>query len=252
VALRQLREFGIIQSLPHITEENIGDRSKGDWAIKTLALFQIAWLVAQLITRLANSLPTSALEVIALALAVLAMFGYGLQWSKPQDVFVAEVVPAGREPTVAEFQALLKLMPGHSDSSHQQTPYLSGYALQRGPGISVQAFLLCLALVSMVFGGIHLIAWSFPFPSTVETWLWRGCSLILCGLLSSLFLLFYFWRLLPVMAHTRGFLMGASYFCLVVYTASRLVILTIGFRSLYYLPSRAYVSTGISEVLHIG
>ena len=39
-----------------------------------------------------------------------------------------------------------------------------------------------MVLVTMVFGGIHCIAWSFAFPSTTEQLLWRISSIAITGI----------------------------------------------------------------------
>ena len=39
-----------------------------------------------------------------------------------------------------------------------------------------------LILVTMVFGGIHCIAWSFAFPSSTEQLLWRISSIAITGI----------------------------------------------------------------------
>ncbi|PPR04717.1 hypothetical protein CVT24_011839 [Panaeolus cyanescens] len=36
-----------------------------------------------------------------------------------------------------------------------------------------------VSVVAIIFGGIHLIAWPFHFPSGVEKWLWRGSAIAL-------------------------------------------------------------------------
>ena len=38
-----------------------------------------------------------------------------------------------------------------------------------------------MILVTVVFGGIHCIAWSFPFPSPTEQLLWRVSSITITG-----------------------------------------------------------------------
>ncbi|KAF8649499.1 hypothetical protein AX16_005768, partial [Volvariella volvacea WC 439] len=35
------------------------------------------------------------------------------------------------------------------------------------------------SVIGVVFGGIHLIGWDFPFATTAELWLWRASSLVL-------------------------------------------------------------------------
>ncbi|PPQ85231.1 LOW QUALITY PROTEIN: hypothetical protein CVT25_010004 [Psilocybe cyanescens] len=41
---------------------------------------------------------------------------------------------------------------------------------------------LFIAVIAMVFGGIHCGGWFFHFPSTAELWIWRSCSLLIAGI----------------------------------------------------------------------
>ncbi|KAH8900241.1 hypothetical protein GQ53DRAFT_758336 [Thozetella sp. PMI_491] len=51
-------------TLPSVTADKLGDRSKGDAFVKIVAVGQIVWFILQLITRLYKQLPTSQLEVM--------------------------------------------------------------------------------------------------------------------------------------------------------------------------------------------
>jgi hypothetical protein len=45
-------------------------------------------------------------------------------------------------------------------------------------------FLLMLktySVVCAVYGALHLLAWSFVFPTPIEAWLWRGSGLVMAG-----------------------------------------------------------------------
>lgn len=71
---------------PTITEEEIKDRSKGDALSKTLVLGQTTWFIAQCITRKAQGLIMTELELVTLAFAALNSFMYFFWWNKPLDV----------------------------------------------------------------------------------------------------------------------------------------------------------------------
>ncbi|KAF8956773.1 hypothetical protein BDZ97DRAFT_1925145 [Flammula alnicola] len=62
--------------VPAIMEEEIQDRSKGDAISKMLVIVQTMWFVAQCITRPAQGLATTELELITLGFAVLNGFMY--------------------------------------------------------------------------------------------------------------------------------------------------------------------------------
>src|ERR1700759_3257725 len=51
------RKYGIIKCLPQVSMEELDDKNKGDAAVKLLALFEVAWLIMQLIVREVRRLP---------------------------------------------------------------------------------------------------------------------------------------------------------------------------------------------------
>ena len=83
--LEELSEAGKIE-WPAITEEEIADRSKGDYLSKTIVLFQTTWFITQCIGRGAYGLAVTELEVVTLAFAMLTGVIYYFWWDKPLDV----------------------------------------------------------------------------------------------------------------------------------------------------------------------
>ena len=71
---------------PTITEEEIADRSKGDYLSKTIVLAQTTWFIIQCIARGAYGLAVTELEVATLAFATLTGVIYYFWWDKPLDV----------------------------------------------------------------------------------------------------------------------------------------------------------------------
>ena len=95
-------------NLPTITEEEINDRSKGDALSKTLVLGQTSWFIAQCITRKAEGLAITELELATLAFAALNGFMYFFWWNKPLDV--RTTVPVYRLSTPLPEKGLLRLL----------------------------------------------------------------------------------------------------------------------------------------------
>jgi hypothetical protein len=83
--LESLSEAGRIE-WPSITEEEIQDRSKGDYLSKGIVLVQTSWFIAQCIVRGVYKLEVTELEVATLAFAALNGVTYYLWWHKPLDV----------------------------------------------------------------------------------------------------------------------------------------------------------------------
>ena len=83
--LERLSEAGKIE-WPTITEEEIADRSKGDYLSKTIVVFQATWFIIQCIARGVYGLTLTELEVVTIAFASLTGVIYYLWWDKPLDV----------------------------------------------------------------------------------------------------------------------------------------------------------------------
>lgn len=83
--LKKLLSENLVR-FPTITEDEINDRSKGDALSKGIAILQLAWFIAQIITRAAQGLVISELELTTAALAGLNSVMYIFWWSKPRDV----------------------------------------------------------------------------------------------------------------------------------------------------------------------
>ena len=83
--LEELYDEGKV-AWPSITEEEIQDKSKGDYLSKGIVIVQISWFIVQCIVRAAYGLAITELEVVTLAFAVLSGITYYLWWHKPLDV----------------------------------------------------------------------------------------------------------------------------------------------------------------------
>ena len=81
----ELLKAGRIE-FPKITVEQIEDRSKADGFSKMIALGQTLWFVLQCISRRAQNLDLTVIELLTLSLAVLNGLMYFLWWHKPLDV----------------------------------------------------------------------------------------------------------------------------------------------------------------------
>lgn len=83
----ELLRLGMVDH-PTVTEEDICDRSKGDFLTKLLVVVQTTWFVIQCAARWAARLPVTELEIITLAFATLNIITYSLWWEKPQNVSI--------------------------------------------------------------------------------------------------------------------------------------------------------------------
>src|SRR6266545_4136168 len=71
---------------PKITEADVGDKSKGDFLSKLIAIVQTTWFILQCIARAEQHLDLTELELVTLALASLNAITYAFWWHKPLGV----------------------------------------------------------------------------------------------------------------------------------------------------------------------
>lgn len=90
-----LREGGI--ELPNISAEDIKALGKGDGLSKTIVLGQTLWFTAQCISRAAQGLVITEIELVTVAFAFLNGFMYFLWWDKPLDAtFIIRIEEVAR------------------------------------------------------------------------------------------------------------------------------------------------------------
>jgi len=83
--LESLLERGFVD-LPEIEEEEILDKSKGDWVAKTIAVIQLLWFAAQLVARYVKGWATTELEILTLSTAIMTVGMHICWWDKPLDI----------------------------------------------------------------------------------------------------------------------------------------------------------------------
>ena len=95
------------------------------------------------------------------------------------------------------------------------------------------AFLVCIPVVGVVFGGIHCVGWFFNFPSSAEAMLWRVSSAVLTvvAFLSPIIIIFSAY-LYTVQEY---FGLALSTIIILVYVVSRLLLVVEAFISLRHL-----------------
>ncbi|KAH9235794.1 hypothetical protein K456DRAFT_1832154 [Colletotrichum gloeosporioides 23] len=236
-----------------LSREEIEDKSKADSMLKCLAIFQIMWLILNVTVRAATGLHVTQLEIATVAFATVAILTYLASWWKPKDVSEATGIlhPCGghwkHEPDVVTLSQWFRY-PGSKD----------GLRFERRPQhrvpddlifeASSMAFLLSIS--SLLFGGLHCVAWNFEFPSQAELVAWRiGCATIavlpaialaFTTLLASVFSSWharYIYAVEQLDLHPARYISTISY---TFYPAARLLTIVLLFTSLRSLPADVY------------
>jgi hypothetical protein len=256
------RKYGIIKHLPRVSMEEIDDKNKGDAAVKLLALFEVAWLIIQLIARQVRRLPSTQLEIMTLAFAGSTFVIYILLWYKPQDALVPIYLPADDEPTRTQLQ----------DIAQKRSANTFGFQFSKGrapfwiPDNSVHDsghkyrdfyFDIGVGMGAVLFGSIHFLSWNQHFPSAAEHLVWRICLCLTVGIppmflalswttirITHLKLRWMFWYNVVV-------LLVAYILLPLIYILARGYVVAEVFRTLAFLPADAYVATFTSEIPHL-
>jgi len=215
-----LRRNNHLEKLPHITEEELDDKSKADSMLKAITIAQILWSTTQIIVRFSFHLTISLLELGVLAYSACAIITFGLYWSKPKCVRTTTTIlrypgPCIPEAVLATLKTLeptrslrrdFTIPPGFSrqrdhplNSSKRKPPgspacidgsrWCLGHGEHQGQGEGDndrKSVMIVTAMgvgFIMIFGAIHLAGWNFAFPSRADRMLWRcaGVYMVLYG-----------------------------------------------------------------------
>jgi hypothetical protein len=165
-------------STPYLHEEDIKDKGKTDLFAKGFALLQILSLVLSLIARQARHFAISQLEILTLAFAVCGVLTYAFYWYKPQGVGTPVEVTVEEPEKLLDRPTFDRLWDVLVD-----VPWAHGQRPKRIPNdnIPLQTTAVAvslLAVLSTMFGSLHILAWNFEFPTAVEKVLWRTSALL--------------------------------------------------------------------------
>ncbi|KAL7923091.1 hypothetical protein ACQKWADRAFT_326357 [Trichoderma austrokoningii] len=257
----ELRRRGDMAKLPGITEAEIKDKSQGD---------------IQIIARFVKKLHVSPLEVAVVAFALCAVFSYVLYWEKPQRVGVAQTIQLNDNTYLYSkgklkqsprfFRGILDMILDCFDCfkvSHKKN-LLRGMPISMDSSISDKrtrgtsdtiALLVIVSGSAALSGGLHTIAWNFPFPTTIEVALWRCASIYTAAAPFFAILLSFRVATLPatdiVKRYVAPFVIILLGYLMVLYSVARLFIIVEMFRMLLFLPPGSFISTWASSVPHV-
>ncbi|KAG8853787.1 hypothetical protein FRB91_004383 [Serendipita sp. 411] len=239
-------------------EVEIDDKSKSDWIAKALVLLQTLWFVVQCMARRIDHLPLTELEVVTLGYALLNLVIYVIWWDKPQKVarpiriFCGELLKHNdkqsriqrRMKRASWFQKLYHVLVGAQDDqvdlrSVEKVPvFYSGNPPQDWPFklLNLEDFAMVVtAMIGSVFGAIHLLAWSSPFPTPSL----QGVENIFLRVIRN--------RIIFPLAVLSAIL--SLSLVPLVYVAGRVITLILAFQTLATLPSEAFQSVQWTNLL---
>jgi hypothetical protein len=258
---------------PDITEEEIEDKSKNDALAKTIVLLQLGTFGARVVARIINKLPITELEVATSAYVVITTITYIVWWKKPYNA--ERYVPATLRPHARGKNFALRYMKGRRDLRATLMNVVTGQfsaanitKMNRVPTMFVgktqdttpdNLTFKLQCIFGIVFGGMHVACWNFPFPTVYEQWAWRASAIAITWVpLTAPGTVI----IIPVLPYaeswwgkTLGHIVYWSYAILTpaIYVLARLVLIGLSFYTLRALPNdafeevkwTAYLPTGI-------
>lgn len=190
--------------LPNLEELQLDTLGQRDFLVKILTFIQVNYLVIQLICRKVGGLPSTQLEITALAFAVCSTITYALYWNRPQGVKATRIIKAKKFVTGSELQYLVRSIVGSGPTyiwtgrrfrpsiidpksmiGPQPIPNDSNTAIKStgnwiedvtGGNPELGAVIFGALAGGTIFGGLHCPAWNFHFPTHGELVGWRICS----------------------------------------------------------------------------
>ena len=198
--------------------------------VKLLAVSQISRLLLSVVVRGITKLPVSQLEIVTVAFSTISIATYLCSLWKTKDVEVP-IKPWSPRKLLESYPGAFWPSQEHTERTENETKRTTGTffvsllnpsgarvestsVANRIPRIRNDTFRMqgeripvistVIAVSTLVFGGLHCIAWSFDFPSRAEVLIWRIASImsatIPCAAVSGTFLF-----ALPIKNRLRNF-----------------------------------------------
>lgn len=172
-------------------KDDIQDKSKADWLLKSLAVLQITWIIINVIVRHTTGLPISQIEIATMAFAIIAVMIYLANWWKPKDISqpTALQIHGFNIPSLTRRRTLRDKK--QSFTQRVLSPIKAIERAERGVPEYIERvandvlwlegdiplLFYLMAGSSFIFGALHCLAWNFEFPTRVELICWRVASL---------------------------------------------------------------------------
>lgn len=171
-------------------KDDIEDKSKADWFLKTLAILQVTWIILNTIMRHFTKLPVTQLEIASVAFAIMAVLTYLANWWKPKDVSQTTLLQftgyqdydySNLDKSPDHLQSFMHRLKEPADAArHACVRELFGCKRVKNDIVWLEGetplLFYLIAGSSFIFGGLHCLAWNFEFPTRAELICWRVAS----------------------------------------------------------------------------
>jgi len=173
-----------------LRKDELDDKPKSDSFIKAIATFQIIWATIQVIVRTVRKIAVSQLELAVIAFATCAVVIYLFYWSKPKCVSTVTTILQYKDQIPKDVLQLIQdddmtfrqvLSANINSKRRNGSPVKNDTVGADGNNNDYNdkheiLGTLAMAFGATLFGGIHIGAWNFEFPSQIELIFWRCAS----------------------------------------------------------------------------
>ncbi|KZP16874.1 hypothetical protein FIBSPDRAFT_690964, partial [Athelia psychrophila] len=252
-------------------QEELEDKSKGDWVSKGLAMVQTLWFIAQCIARRLQHLSITQIEVVTLSYCVINMVVYACWWYKPLSVDLpirVDITKFREQKQSIHADSQEEKQSAHADSQEEKQSALADRAqtvladraqtaladrARAALADRAEAALRTLSVwyefarqtflylffngIGAGFGALHFVPWSDPFPSHTQHIFWRVCCVVLV-VTPTMAPIVKLGLMLTKKLGKRCMMLLAGLFAL-LYLFARLVTMVISFTTLGSLPPTA-------------
>ncbi|CEJ55982.1 hypothetical protein PMG11_02209 [Penicillium brasilianum] len=186
-------------------DQDIEDRAKTDSFAKFVTVLQSTWFLGNVVARWGYDLPVSPIELSTIAYVACAILIYGVWWYKPKDMGtpIAVHLRCIRDDMPIEVRNMIEgnttgWVHGRArvnennwvsalwkavrtpffrrDIEHLKTDEAGGNDLIMTP-FELFIFDVICSLTALLYCGVHMVAWDFPFATRAELICWRVFSL---------------------------------------------------------------------------
>lgn len=290
----RLAELGVIPK--HYTSDMVQDKSKASFLTNLTLFFQVIWIFIQVAGRYVSGLPVTLLELYTAIHTICAVVRHIIWMDKPFDIneptilpthylVLEELVKSDNSPhnpinvfwnhnysecltPHASLGMLLFRQVFDWDESKRVTSLTDNFHLLVGAYVALwngwQKFwkeACILSFVGLGYGGLHLAAWKYEFPSNIECVLWKVASFltavsVFCFCASSLtiYIVILTWKKAVDRKKWEGLAkkleasvpQSAAFLCIMFilatfpYIVARLYLLVEAFVGMRKLPVRSY------------
>lgn len=167
-----------------LKKDDILDKSKADGLLKSIAVFQVAWTIINVVVRHITKLPIFQLEIATIAFAIMAIMIYVTNWWKPQDISQPTMLERygsddgedkdGMQSSTRRVWAPLSTIQTADSGVRDRVERVKNDNIWLGDD---PLLYYLMAGSSLIFSGVHCLAWNFEFPTHAEIICWRVSSL---------------------------------------------------------------------------